>query len=429
VTFFGRGAAEFAGALDAGTTGEPGVALALRLRSAGTALDGVVVPRPEFRDALRLRLLAVATVQAAAPATAPARPLAAAVSWRRRGSAVAAGAMASVVAVSGVAVAGSQSLPGDPFYGVKRTTEALQLRAADGDLERGTQHLEFAATRLREVRGLTLGRDAADAGPALGPSAMSGGITLSSASQPLASGDALSAPVADRVRETLAAMDEQTEDGTALLNEAYRSSRSAEPLRVLSRFADRQSAGLAQLIPALPPATQDRARSSLALLDDVSESTEELLSIGTCGLGCDPSQAAPTLPSTPGSGPTSTTGSAAPCDCAAPAPAPAPGPSAPATSPSEPGGSGAPQPEPTRGPTPDPSPPAPSPSPSSGGLPVPVPSLPVPLPPLPVPVPTLTLPPLPPALDPLVPELRSSSTGSAPLAPTPLPQLPLAPRP
>src|SRR5687768_12953144 len=155
--FGNRGAAEFARLLEAGTPAgspaAPGLALVAQLRSAGAALDAGIAPRPEFRSALRTRLPAVATVQAAqaaAPAE-PARALPTAVSWRRRGSAVAAGAMASVVAVSGVAVAGSQSLPGDPFYGVKRTTEALQLQMADGEVEKGTRHLDFAASRLREV--------------------------------------------------------------------------------------------------------------------------------------------------------------------------------------------------------------------------------------------------------------------------------------
>jgi hypothetical protein len=141
-----RGAADdLARLLDAGTTtGSSAAALAGRLRSVGHDLDAAVAPRAEFRDALRMRLMAVGH-GAGRPGRGPrgrsaSRALEGRVSWRRRGSAVAAGAMASVVAVSGVAVAGSQSLPGDPFYGVKRTTEAFQLRTADGNLEKGTQH-------------------------------------------------------------------------------------------------------------------------------------------------------------------------------------------------------------------------------------------------------------------------------------------------
>lgn len=406
--------------------GSPELALAARLRTVGASLDAAVVPRAEFKDALRMRLVAVATVQAAAPAE-PARALPAAVSWRRRASAVAAGAMASVVAVSGVAVAGSQSLPGDPFYGVKRTTEAFQLRTADGDVERGTRHLDFAATRLREVRGLTLGRDAVDAGPQLGPAAMSAGITLRSAEQPLADGAALGAGVAERVRETLTEMDAQTRKGSALLTDAYRSSRAPEPLRALSRFATRQTAGLEELLPALPPATQSRARASLALLTDVEEQTDELLGIGTCGLACDPSQAAPSLPGTSGTGAQDT----ADCECAAPAPAPQPS-AAPPTSRSEPQTS----PEPERTSTPEPKPstaPSPTPRPTSTSLlPVPVPTLPIPLPTLPTPIPTLTPPAVLEPVASVLPGISSSSQEQEPAEPvaTPLAQLaPVPPRP
>ncbi len=417
--FGSRGAADFASALDGGTAAAlPGLALAARLRTVGSALDGAVAPRPEFRDALRLRLMAVATVQANAPAAAA--PLSSAVSWRRRAGAVAAGAMASVVAVSGVAVAGSQSLPGDPFYGVKKTAEAFQLRTADGDLEKGAQHLEFAATRLREVRGLTLGRDAVDADAPL----------------PTASRSAADADDVDRVRDTLAAMDDQTREGTELLTDAYRASRAGEPLRVLQTFATRQSEDLAALLPALPVRSQDRARISLALLTDVEQTTTELLGLGTCTDGCDPTQAAPTLPVVPGAPAGSST--EVPCDCAAPTPVPAPGPTAPnESSAPEPEPTPAPaEPEPSSAPSPPPASPAPSPSPSSGGLPVPVPSLPVPVPSLPVPVPTITFGPLAPvvtALDPVLPGTSSRSTSSsdpAPVVPSPLPQVgPLPARP
>lgn len=424
--FGSRASDDFARLLDNGGT----VALVSRLRATGAALDGAVAPRPEFRAALRTRLMAVATVQAAAPAPAAARSLPVTAAWRRRGSAVAAGAMASVVAVSGVAVAGSQSLPGDPFYGVKRTTEAFQLRMADGDVEKGTRHLDFAASRLREVRGLTLGRDAADAGPVLGPSAMSGGLVLRSAEQPLAEGAALSAGVAERVRSTLAEMDEQTREGSELLTDAFRSSQAPEPLRALSRFATRQSAGLEQLLPALPPATQTRARASLALLTDVEESTDELIRIGTCGTSCDPSAAAPSLPSVPGAPAPTTTGA----DCACPEPAPGPT--------TEPAPTTEPQPAPTPEPqatsasaAPSSPAPAPSPTPSSDPLPVPVP---VPTPSLPIPLPTLsplaplpgvTLAPLAPALESVLPGITGNSSSDpvpAP-APTPVPQLAPAP--
>ena len=445
--FGNRAASDFARLLDgrspAAATASGELALVMQLRSAGAALDAGVAPRPEFRDALRTRLTAVATVQGTAQSATPAptaRALPAAVSWRRRGSAVAAGAMASVVAVSGVAVAGSQSLPGDPFYGVKRTTEAIQLQMADGDVEKGTRHLDFAASRLREVRGLTLGRDAVDAGPVLGPAALESGIRLRSAEQPLAAGAALSAGVAERVRSTLADMDEQTRQGSELLTDAYRESKAPEPLRALSRFATRQSAGLEELLPALPPATQSRARASLALLTVVSDTTHELIGMGACGAGCDPTTAAPVVPAVPGQPAPTGADRSVDCQCPDPAPAPDPQPTSQVTPSPAPGPATA-APEPTDSPSPRPSSPRPTPSPSRSGEPLPLPSLPVPVPSLPVPVPTITLAPVAPVeavLDPLLP----GSTGNAVVddsrapapapasAPTPVPQLaPLPPRP
>ena len=154
-----RPAAQLARRLDE----QPGsVPVVAAVEAAGGQLASVVVPRERFRTDLRTRLLAVAALQAAAAAPAAPSTTAAAVSWRSAGRAggVAARAMASVVAITGVAVAGSQSLPGDPFYGVKRQVEAFSLRTADGHVERGTRHLDHAATRLREVGGLVLGRAA-----------------------------------------------------------------------------------------------------------------------------------------------------------------------------------------------------------------------------------------------------------------------------
>ncbi|MEX2290778.1 MAG: DUF5667 domain-containing protein [Mycobacteriales bacterium] len=422
-------AAQLARLLDRGPSSGSGAlaraaALAVRLRLVGTALDTDVIPRAEFRDALRMRLVAVATVQAPAARPFGARSSdawSAAVSWRAssRASSVLAGALASVVAVSGVAVAGSQSLPGDPFYGVKRTVEALQLRSADGDIEKGTRHLDLAATRLREVRGLALGRDAVHAGPQLGPSAVSAGILLRSSVQPLAADDALNAPVADRVRDTLAAMDVETRDGTTLLTGAYRSSRAPEPLRALTRFAVRQSEGLSQLIPALPPVTQERARVSLALLSGVTEGANELLGIGSCGTVCAPPQVVPNLP------PGSMKPADPPCGCEQPAPVPQTSASPPSEAP-EPAPQ--PRPRPTRSASPEPSP-KPSPAPSSRPLLPPLPPLPAPVPslPLPTPLPTLTAPPLPvvpPTVESVLPGLSvlpGMTAGRAPSTPEPEP--------
>lgn len=371
-----RGAAEFASALDGGTAvALPGLALAARLRTVGADLDEAVVPRAEFRDALRMRLMAVATVQAAAPAAAV--PVASAVSWRRRTGAVAAGAMASVVTVTGVAVAGSQSLPGDPFYGVKRTGESVQLRAADGALERGTVHLQHAGRRLDEVAALTRGRDVvALTGP------VTGGVVAGGGS-------------ADLVIETLADMDEATDAGRRLLLRASDDGADTAPLARLTTFATEQDAALSDLVDELPLAAREEAEASLALVDDVRTQALALL---LDGLAPTPEPPAPPVPAPPlplplpetpvAPAPGSTPEPAASSAPQEPTPTPAPSPGAPAP---DAGSDPAPRPAPSA----SPSRPAPRPS-----LEVPLPPLPVPLPlptsvPLPLPAPTLSPPPLP----------------------------------
>lgn len=342
----------------------PALALVGRLRAAGTALSEATAPRPEFRSALRTRLLAVAAVQGIGVPVAevPAAPQA--VTWAvakrgQRGLGVAAGAMASVVAVTGVAVASQRSLPGDPFYGTKKATEALQLRFADGDVEKGTQHLEFAETRLREVRALALGRDELDASGPFAPVSDEESLI------------ALGGSVTERVRTALSDMDEQTRDGQALLESAFRASGEVEPLRVIATFARRQAQSIERVLPSLPADARPRAQESLSLVTTVAQQTELAIQLGTCGDQCDPQGAGPALPTAspepaPGStatpGPQVTPTPEPDCECAAPQPEPAPTPTTeprPSTT-----GEPSPQPTPTQQPTQEPTQ-EPSPQPSS----------------------------------------------------------------
>jgi hypothetical protein len=359
----------------------PHAALALRLRTAGTAPAPAAAPRAEFRDALRTRLVAVAAVQAAAQAAVQAAvqpdeaPRATAVTGRRRqrGLAVAAGAMASVVVVTGVAVAGSRSLPGDPFYGVKRGTEALELATAGSALDRGSRHLEFAAARLREVRGLTVGGDRALRLSGTGPLAAGSGEV------------ALGGSLDQRVRDTLAAMDTETRLGNDLLTRAARDLHRDTGLRILARFANRQAVDLQALLPDLPRTARPRAQASLTLVGTVGAQARQLLTAASCVTGCGPTAS----PHPAGTG--------APRPSATPAAARS---SAPASTPTNrttpvPAGSLAASPDSA---SPGEQPPrSPLPLPSLGSslpLPVPVPGRQVPLPstvplPLPLPLPTL----------------------------------------
>jgi hypothetical protein len=213
-----RAAQRFADAVDGGAVDSSvvelaGVASALRVTGAAMA----VTPNMAFRAELRQRLVAVATVQDALPVAAPVS------SWRerigaktqRRVAAVASAAALSL-AVSGVGVAASRSLPGDAFYGVKRATENVQLFFTPGVAGKGHRHLEFAATRLKEAREL---HD----------------------------------PSASRLRSTLQEMNQQIVDGRNDLIAAYRSSQSAAPLVELNDFSRNELRGLALLAHQLPP--------------------------------------------------------------------------------------------------------------------------------------------------------------------------------
>ena len=236
----------------------PLVALSTALESAAPA----TAPAPEFRTALRQRLVAVATVQGVGEtASVSSRVRESAGAWKvQRRLALVAGGAAAVTAVAGVGVGASKSLPGDAFYGLKRADENVQLALARGDEAKGKKHLEFARARLSEVKALAARGEAL---PALVPG------------QP----DAAAAPQStgsDTIAATLRAMDEQTRAGATDLFLAYQHSGSTEPLKTLNSFTVKQYAELMALLPSLPNDVQPPARRSLALLRIVSTDTAAL---------------------------------------------------------------------------------------------------------------------------------------------------------
>jgi hypothetical protein len=228
---------------DAGGNSVAGLAdLATALRAMGRSVT-LPAPDPQFRSELRQRLVAVATVQNAGPAMAgagaavPSRvagrrtPRASdrAVPRGRRAVMVMAATAAVVTSVAGVSVAASRSLPGSPFYDVKRATESVQLWTAQGQLAKGHRHLEFAATRLSEAQQLS--------------------------------------PTSSHLPSTLDSMDEQTRDGTNDLVAVAQSSQSTAPLVELQQFAHRQYAGIQQLLASAAPALRQREIKSATLVE------------------------------------------------------------------------------------------------------------------------------------------------------------------
>jgi hypothetical protein len=369
-----------------GTLAAPYATLATRLRGLAPTLDVLTTPSADFRAALRQRLVAVATVQApyAEPVTRS-RPLQAAVSWSvsraaQRRIAVTAGAMASVVALTGVGVAATRSLPGQPFYGVKRFSEGVQLDLASGDTAKGTKHLEFAATRLREVRALAH---------------HDGSLSLGTPGTPVAAGLAFGGSTSSRIASALKDFDSETKAGTDLLTGVYRKTGKPAPLRIITSFTSQQKSRLSALLPVLPAAVQPQAESSLQLVTQAGTDATDMLALGTCGGSCYPGNAGPQTPAQPAPTPGATAAPAPAdnngvpgCSCGQPTLAPSPSSEPAPAQPSEPSPSPTASPSPSPSASPEPSPLLPLPLPSLP-VPLPTPTLPVPLPPLPVPLPTL----------------------------------------
>jgi hypothetical protein len=396
-----RLAEEFAAALEgrgvASARRDPALAPLLSLAQGLQAVP--LAAAPDFRDSLRQRLLAVATV-APQPAAVPSpvdRARTWVEGWRvQKALAATAASMAGVVALTGVSVGASRSLPGDALYGMKRSAEGVQLSLARNDVNRGKRHLQHAETRLSEVAKI-VGEDIA-LGPApTGP----GQITV-----------AFGGSKSTRVAGALHAMDDATRDGTRLLFDAYAAEQDDDVLRVVQSFTDRQRTNLAAVLDALPTDAHDDAEASLTLVSNLHLRATQLLAVGTCGDDCPTAMPpAPTPGSTALPTPTATPSydelGPVPCTCPGtdepePTPEPTPRPTA----------SADPEPDPAPTGEPEPTPPPATPSPTRTAYPVPsqVPSpvaspiqevigeveevLPTPLP---------TLPPLPGVSAPLVP--------------------------
>ncbi|MGN6332473.1 MAG: DUF5667 domain-containing protein [Motilibacteraceae bacterium] len=163
-----READAFAALLEEGPRGSAGRAGGPELRELSTLAIALVptqvAPSPQFRAALRERLLAetvpAPTVESrgrAGTADVRRRPV------RRGRRRLVAGTAAGLLAVGvGGAWASTGALPGDPLYPVKRGLEQVQLDLATSDAGRGQRHLAQADHRLAEIEALLAGERADD---------------------------------------------------------------------------------------------------------------------------------------------------------------------------------------------------------------------------------------------------------------------------
>ena len=262
-----RSAERFAELLDENTGGrrhghEPADERLAELVAIGHSLRGARPEIPvdaEFRVGLRAMLVATAerdgiggsVPEEAAPAASPearggVRSLVTGQGGRRiraRG-AIVIGVAAGALAVSGISAASENASPGDALYGVKRSTERAQLAMAGSDVSRGQLSLDFAKTRLTEAASMA------------GDAAGFGGV--------------------------LDDMDNDTRKGVRLLDTSAVARRDVRPLATVDAFVTRQRQTLMPVMDRLSPANQERAASSLALLDTVGRRADDL----RAGLNC-----------------------------------------------------------------------------------------------------------------------------------------------
>jgi hypothetical protein len=274
---------------DSRSTHDPQLAGYVRLTDALTESAGVLPgPTPEFRVTFRAQLMATAEREGIGSAavddepayvgrrarTAP--PL---VTRGRVKGAILVGLAAGTLALSGMSAASGNAMPGDPLYGVKRSTETARLALTGSDIERGRLHLEFAHNRLQEAS-------------AIGPR----GTGLAG---------------------MLDAMDAETRDGVRLLTTTSMARHDRTGLDLVDAFVPQQRADLMRL------GDSARIRQSLALLDQISTRSGQLRPLLACAsapsatdaLGAVPRPCAaggPTMPGTTGGSRTESTNPGAP---------------------------------------------------------------------------------------------------------------------
>jgi hypothetical protein len=163
---------------------------------------------------------------------------------RTRG-AIVIGVAAGAMAVSGISAASESATPGDALYGVKRSTERAQLAIAGSDASRGQLSLDFARNRLREAT--TMGGNA------------------------------------DGFRNVLNDMDADTRKGVKLITTAAVSRKDATQLNILDTFVTEQRTTFQPALQNLSTVNRERALTSLGLLEDVAQRTEQLRT----GLDCE----------------------------------------------------------------------------------------------------------------------------------------------
>jgi hypothetical protein len=233
------------------------------------------LPDPAFRFRLRNDLIEIASGRRTLGARA--RNRFAAINERMRRSLrviVSAGVAAALLTGAGATVAAASSaLPGDALYPVKIFRENVQLAFSSGTTE-GLKRLQFARTRLNEIKGL----------------------------------EARGSRNSDLYIATLDRMDSLTQTGSTILINAVRVGGAAKKiLKNVGGFTTVQQQDLQALLPSMPAGALPAARDSLILLQSLTHTVNSVLN----GCACNP----PANPLIPQSGSKTSSGQSVQCTC------------------------------------------------------------------------------------------------------------------
>ncbi|GAA5177887.1 DUF5667 domain-containing protein [Rugosimonospora acidiphila] len=194
-------------------------------------------------------------------------------SKRTRG-AIIIGIAAGTLALSGMSMASGDAMPGDPLYGVKRSTENAQLALTGSDIDRGQAYLGFARNRGMEATAV---RDDPN-----------------------------------RLEAALGDMDAETTQGVRLLTAMALNQHNPTALSLIDDFVSTQRPEVVRLVTGLTGLARTRAAQSLRLLDQIGERSAALRASLSCGLnGTASDTLGPKPPPCPGASRAGQTGPAA----------------------------------------------------------------------------------------------------------------------
>lgn len=159
-------------------------------------------------------------------------------------------------------VLGRGALPGEMLYGVKRSSESVEMALTGGQEAKARKHLDFAGLRLEEVSGLVERGSATAAGP-----------------RPAAAG--LDPADAALVGDNLRAFDEQARAGSRMMLPLSGRANGPDP-EELASWAREQTARLDTLSPSLNGDDRAAAASSKSLMDRMSTRASALDERGAC---------------------------------------------------------------------------------------------------------------------------------------------------